>query len=510
MTVKSTDKNFFFGFGGAWHAICDCRGRASSTFTVSDDDTLIFYSNNNKYNNNTKKSKGNKTFVTTVTHRSMTKLSQPTTETLYDLLERSNQKSRVRNNATAHPNQATNNPTNAVWDFRASNGTNPTAECTTGVSFIDTALSLHDDESKPIVIDISGDRGTGKTATIVTLAARFLFMTRHYKPSNDTTDKKANDPMMSQQRNEESSFREWNEKSMSLPQVILFDDYRNVTSCARRVYDVLGSMIRSEKFEMNQEKENRVITVDDNGSLLHNEVTECLQRLHVARVEDFPQWVLLLETLRHEMSYQQQLHNCCGENYPTTLLLWDDFLDEVVLTTPSVVLPPSFHTPSSSLSFATNKSYHHSTHSEITAIRMNVIRQVERLLQEYPQNTILVTTSTSSTTTTHHSGVPKHHRNRVIGKEWIRFVTHSIHLERCVGHSMEVSATPSRDGNHSESIPNGTMSSALSLPRQRNNSQLVWFATITKRSNNSGNITPPEPRQEHIVSFSISMDGIVT
>jgi hypothetical protein len=449
----------------------------------------------------------------------MTKLSQPITETLFELWERLNEKSCASNDAHKdRPNATTNGP----QEFCSSNQTFGT----TGISFIDAALSLCDDDaimqsststkgvnrqkSKPMVIDIIGDTGTGKTATIVTLAARYLFATRRCQLPNDTV---TNDAATKRQQIENSSIQ-MDDESMSQPQVILFDINRNVTNCAKRVYDILASMLREEHLEMNQDKENHGSSVhDDNGMLLHTEVMECLQRLHVARVDDFPQWVLLLETLRQEMTClkQQQQYSNNHTNHPTTLLLWDDFLDEVVLTTPAVAATNSFHAPSSStsaaLSYNSHTSYYRSTRSEMTAIRMDVIRQVERLLQECPQNTILVTTaSTATTKTTNHTiGGPNIHPKRVIGKEWNRFVTHCIHLESYRDHA--VTSTPTV-GSHA--LPHYESSFTSSFARQRSNSQYLRLATIIRNNNSTGNIAPPEPRQQHIKSFCISDEGIVS
>ena len=444
------------------------------------------------------------------------KILQPTTETFYDLWERRNETSLSNNHATDHVSNARyDNPSNAAArEFFQPITTSGTTG--TGISFIDTALSMRDDDSilqqpsKPIIIDICGDTATGKTSTVVTLAARYLFATRQCRPNIIDAVQNMNDIIVMIEQEKRSSDEIHDEKSLVLlPQVILFDVNRNVTNCARRVYDILQSMIREEYLEMKRDKENRCIDVDTsnddddniNDTLLQNETMGCLQRLHIARVDDFPQWVLLLETLRHEMSFQQKQQRCINQPF-TTLLLWDDFLDEVLMTTPSY----SFH---NHLIDHNNTTYHRSIRSEMTAIRMDVIRQFERLLQECPNPTILVTTSSTTAIAGSNQTHPKTHQKRVIGKEWNRFVTHSIHLDQCREHPKVTNTNSSIDRR----IPHHHDASS-----QFSNPPYLGTAIITKNdhhglsgsSSSSGHIAQQEQRQQHTMSFSISTEGIVS
>ena len=345
-----------------------------------------------------------------------------TTETLYDLWERSRQ---------PPP------PHDQHWHPAVTESLPWSNSSTTGISFLDAALSWgrSDDSISPssssrmptttTILDITGDAGTGKTSTLLTYAARFLAQTRRRRvcPPSDS----------------ESTIR-------PSPMVILFDNHRNVIHPARSVYDKLYAMIQqqqeeelsSKTTEMNRhDKENHsdnnmtmVVVVDDDKNVdtfVHGEVMECLQRLHIARVEDFSQWVLLLETLRHELF--------CSPVSPTTtspppaatiLLLWDDFLDDDVMLTVS--------------KFSTTRR-----RSELAAVamRMDVIRQLERLLDSGGPMVTLVTTTTTTTTgtTTHHNNHNHNNKKRTIGPEWNRCVTHSIHLERTVASSSVGSST---------------------------------------------------------------------
>ena len=140
---------------------------------------------------------------------------------------------------------------------------------------------------------------------------------------------------------------------------------------------------------------------------------------------------------------------------------------------------------------------------------MDVIRQVERLLQECPVNTVLVTTSSSSTTTTMSSriGGPKSHSKRVIGKEWNRYVTHFIHLDCCRDHSTVIATSTTK---HLGVSHNNATSSSFARQQKHSHAQYLWFATITRNMDRSGSTAQPEQRQEHMVSFSISKEGIVS
>jgi hypothetical protein len=452
----------------------------------------------------------------------------PIKETLYELQERLKRKIPHSNESVCNVYQSTDNPTNAAWAFCHPNSQHH-RNSGTGINCIDVALTMstssqssssNTTETTPaaitattsintsIVMDISGDVATGKTSTILTLASQFLVRTRVKKLSkdDDVASKvviQQNDIVLPQApppspTNVSEQMEVAIQQQQHQPQVILFDTNRNSTSCVRRVCDMLYTMIFDEYSEA---KEDILPTMDGSVDRFHNaiqmEVSECLQRLQIARVNEFQDYIAILETLRYEMVHKQYLH--------PTLVLWDDFLDEPILTTTTTtasngsasVYNAACMTNPTAVS-STMDTYRSSA-SEIVAIRMDVIRQLERLVSEC-QNTILVTTSSTRVYSQQYQQSYNINRNsmyhRIIGKEWNRFVTHTVHLEQ---------------KNHSKHTTANRHNTNKNVPPSSESNDNEHIATVTyHRRNNSNNHHPLLQPSIPVVPLYISDIGIVS
>jgi hypothetical protein len=171
-------------------------------------------------------------------------------------------------------------PSSAAWSFvRPGQGT--------GVSFIDAVLKKH---SMP-VIELQGDHRTGKSWTLLTLAARFVVSTRAsgFPRSDDTnaTPTTADDSLH------------------SLPQVVLLDSHQDVLG-SKILASVRTALLRTPE-DMPEET-------------LQKEIAACLGRIHVVMAEDVVGWVATLEALRCKLSKVSE--------HPT-LILWDGFLSDI-------------------------------------------------------------------------------------------------------------------------------------------------------------------------------------
>jgi ABC-type ATPase with predicted acetyltransferase domain len=166
-------------------------------------------------------------------------------------------------------------PSSAAWSFAR-----PSERNGTGIAFVDAALTKHGGSALPVV-EIRGSHRTGKTCTLVTLAARFVTETRpsRYRSEQDIDIEK-------------------------LPQVVILDS--NQDAVASR----LLCAVRSVLFRQSPE---------DHG--LEQEMTSCMSRIHYVFSEDMAGWVPTLESLRSRLASASSDH--------PTLLLWDGFLSDV-------------------------------------------------------------------------------------------------------------------------------------------------------------------------------------
>jgi hypothetical protein len=208
------------------------------------------------------------------------------TETAYDWLQRSKRKRREQE----HPKSSVS----AAWKFVRSPGT--------GISFVDAALRRpvppgdHSSSGRALpVVDIRGDAGSGKTWTVVALAARFVCATR---PSLfGATDHGGGSP-----RRRVPTSRE--------PRVILLDSQRDVTT-AKLAYAVRSALLLQS-------------TSDDTDDTLRREMEGCFERIHVGTVGCVSEWVAVLESIRNRLEPLQTP----ASGHPPTLVLWDGFLRE--------------------------------------------------------------------------------------------------------------------------------------------------------------------------------------
>lgn len=145
---------------------------------------------------------------------------------------------------------------------------------------MDTALAEHSGSTLPVV-EIRGSHRTGKTWTLVTLAARFAAETR---PSRFRSEK-------------DIAIEE-------LPQVVILDS--NHDAIASRLLCAVRSVLLRQSSE-------------DRG--LQQETISCLSRIHYVFSEDMAGWVPTLESLRSRLVSASSDH--------PILLLWDGFLSDV-------------------------------------------------------------------------------------------------------------------------------------------------------------------------------------
>jgi len=273
------------------------------------------------------------------------------TETAYDWWQRSK---RARAVSSAAPPK---DPASAAWAF-----CRPTSSRGTGIAFVDAALrrtSAAPVTSSLPVVDVRGGSAVGKTWTILSLAARFAVATR---PSQFDTS-----TIMFDDENDMSN------GCSVLPQVIILDSTYDVTTC-KLSYAVRSTLLR--KMSSSTQDDSTAATqqrnTDDLATAFERDMKDCLSRIHFGTADDLAGWVPLLECLRHQLTATSSDH--------PTLLLWDGFLSEPNPT---------------------------------EAARMEVIRQLERLLLEC---SVLLITTTGS------------HQYRP--REYERFVTHRIRLDR--------------------------------------------------------------------------------
>jgi hypothetical protein len=299
-------------------------------------------------------------------------------------------------------------PASAAWAF---------FRCGTGIPFVDESLRLcqhyqnhnyhyqqqqHHQQQfahRLPVLEIRDDKGkTGKTRTLLSLAARFVVSTRPSLFSNNATNKDTT-----------TSSTGTTEQAVSPPpppQVIVLDSTLDMTPL-KLAYAVSSQLLRQYNPETssassspstpnggahygNHDKQHNDETMT---SSLEQEIQACLSRIQMVHVDDMTEWVPVLESLcwdlsqaqRHEPSSQQQPVQRRSEHsnssmIPTvpatatpTLLLWDGFLSEPT--------------------------------RDVAGSRMEVIRQLTRLLQECPNVGLMYTRTSEQHNHHNHPGM---------------------------------------------------------------------------------------------------------
>jgi hypothetical protein len=232
------------------------------------------------------------------------------------------------------PDEPPASPTAAAWAFfRGSTSIHGG----TGNPFVDEALQRQLQWKQLPLIEIKDRQGssrTGKTHTLVSLAAKFVVSTRaslfSHIPANN------NAPRMSAQ-----SIRK-----QQLPQVIILDSELDITFL--RLAHAVSSQLMlhpaapaEDPATTTTDNDNDMTTATINQELIETErdMEDCLSRIHIARVDDDREWIPILEALRHELVKPKE-HDLNGniskdalvgddeereDNFPT-LLLWDGFL----------------------------------------------------------------------------------------------------------------------------------------------------------------------------------------
>ena len=193
---------------------------------------------------------------------------QSWSESAYDWLLRSQQQQ-------AHV-AVPHDPSSAAWAF-----TRPSERNGTGIAFVDAPLkNMQTNDALPVV-EIRGSHRTGKTWTLITLAARFVTETRSSRfPSEPDT------------------------AIEELPQVVILDSNQDALAPGL-FYAVRSALLRQSPDALPPDA-------------LEREISSCLSRIHLVFSEDMAGWVPTLESLRYRLASLSTDH--------PTLVLWDGFL----------------------------------------------------------------------------------------------------------------------------------------------------------------------------------------
>jgi hypothetical protein len=132
-----------------------------------------------------------------------------------------------------------------------------------------------------------------------------------------------------------------------LPQVVLLDSNYDVT-IHKIAHVVRATLLRQQGMN------------NDDG-LLEQDLECCLSRIHIATVDNLLGWVPVLECLRYKLKQQQGEEKLPPTTTTTTLVLWDGLLSES------------------------------SSSSDDSSQKMEVFRQVSRLLQDCPSTALVAT-----------------------------------------------------------------------------------------------------------------------
>lgn len=273
-------------------------------------------------------------------------------------------------------------PASAAWAFFRSS---------TGIPFVDEslrrcchrqttnrlpALEIRDDGTHTYNGTSSGGSsgGTGKTRTLLSLAARFVVSTRpslftaSQEKAHSTIEHNENVPQPTITTTTTTT-ETTPQSEPPLPRVILLDSTMDVTPL-KLAYAVSSLLLREQQCDEH---------TASSSAALEQDIQDCLSRIHIAHTDsssDISGWVPVLESLRCELLLEQRARNnnntTIGEDdddhhqpqeescFPT-LLLWDGFLSE----------------------------------TSDAGSRMEVTRQLARLLKDCPVGLIYTTSSTS-------------------------------------------------------------------------------------------------------------------
>ena len=156
----------------------------------------------------------------------------------------------------------------------------------------------------------------GKTWTLISLAARFVVATRptlfakntNNEDNDDNDNNNNNNNNNNDEHHKESSTNPYpntntnTTEDLLLPQVIILDSTFDMT------HSKISQVVRSTLLRQSPPKEE-----EEEESIFQEELEDCLERIHIATVDDMLGWVPVLECLRPESP---------------TLVLWDGFLSE--------------------------------------------------------------------------------------------------------------------------------------------------------------------------------------
>ena len=213
----------------------------------------------------------------------------------------------------------------------------------TGNPFVDEALHRrhhHSWNNKLPILELRdrhGSRRTGKTHTLVSLAAKFVVATRArlfpHATTCSSTKKTPWTPSIHKQQ---------------LPQVIILDSTLGITTL--RLIQAVSTQLMlhrtvatSNEFDVTNDSVTTASTIQQQLAETDHDMEDCLSRIHLAIVDDDREWIPLLEALRHELSKPKCDANtdmsenvlvgaaAAAEEEETqndvpTLLFWDGFL----------------------------------------------------------------------------------------------------------------------------------------------------------------------------------------
>ena len=240
----------------------------------------------------------------------------------------------------------------------------------TGLSPIDMAWKLPSTSSNSASSSSSSsvlilEGSIGKTMMVLSLAARFVVSTR---PSQFSSNDAAADTSEELQRSTSSLSLPTPASTSPLPQVIILDSSLDMTP--RKLLHVVRSTLLRHQAIVSSTNTASSKSSPPLEEQLENDIVNCLERIHIATVDDDGLgWLPVLEALRFQLKQQQQQAGATNgtqqrqsqktSSAPTTLILWDGYND------------------------------HHNQSSEIT-------KQISRLLEECSNVAMVFTTTTTT------------------------------------------------------------------------------------------------------------------
>jgi hypothetical protein len=312
----------------------------------------------------------------------------------------------------------------------------------------------------PLVVDIRGGPGTGKTWTLITVAARFVVATRpslFAKTSSttaamesgsvDTNNNNADDEEEENGNNGGNNLKQNNgidedddisnnsapaaAATAPLPQVIFLDTTMNVTP-DKLYYAVRSTLLLAQQQQQQQQQEQKPQGDDKEESpnptdwdedVFQDDLECCMSRIHLATADaDTMGYVALLEMIRTTTT--------TTTTAPPILLLWDGFLQ------------------------------HNTFAVDEESSRMEIIRQLHRIIEQNNHNihddsneqdtqestpVPAVVMTASATRSNNYSNYNRRttSNNNSSQSLWDSHVTHGIRLER--NHQQQQQQHPDND-----------------------------------------------------------------